>query len=106
LSSGNSFHMQVSGDVMLIESELPPEAVNKGVKRWAELKNDGDKWIGTSHYRVPCKHKVSSFPVRFEPKWCQVDFPFRLNTLLGSKLEGSSTDPSPGAKFHLRYVSV
>jgi hypothetical protein len=31
---------------MLIENELPAESANQGVKMWAELKKDGDKWVG------------------------------------------------------------
>jgi hypothetical protein len=100
LSSGNSLSIQVSGDVMLIESELPPQATNEGVKRWAQLKKYGDVWRGMSHFRVPCNHKVSSFPVQFELKWCQVDSPIGLNTFSSSKIEGSTTQPPSGAKFN------
>jgi hypothetical protein len=102
LSSGTTKEVQISSDAMLIETELPPEAVSAGGKIWAEVRKDGDNWVGTNHARIPCVYKASSFPVRYERKICQIDSPFRITTLLPGKIEGVASYLPPGTEFNCR----
>jgi hypothetical protein len=94
LTTGFTSNVQVSGDVMLVETELPTQAANVGAKLWSELKKDGDKWVGTTHRRFPCTRPFSA------PKWCQVDTPMQITTLLSGKIEGVSWWTPPSAKFN------
>jgi hypothetical protein len=100
LQSGTTKYVQISGDVMLVESELSPEVTSQGSKAWADMKKNGDKWEGTSHVRVPCTYKASSFPLRYERKLCQVDGPMQITTLSPGKIEGVAPHVPPGTKFN------
>jgi hypothetical protein len=91
--SGTTKNIQISGDVMLVETGVPAEAASLGFKTWAELKKQGSAWVGTVHDRLQCKRGL-------QIKWCQLDAPFQITTITQSKIEGV-TIPQ-GSKYSCR----
>lgn len=99
MTSGRDYKMRIEGDYIYIEwTNRPPELQTTGAFMRAELKKDGDRWIGKVRSLLPYVYKSSYMDFwrtgqqtgTENVKWCTVETEFEINKLADSRIEGRS----------------
>jgi S1-C subfamily serine protease len=92
LSSGTTKLIRVEGDYVYVETIVPDEQRKAGGFVLAELKKNGDKYVGVTRASLACSRGR-------EVKLCDDNAPMELTLLSPTRIEGVIEQFPPNAKF-------
>ena len=97
LASGRDYKLRIDGDYIYTEwVSLPTELQTTAAFVRAELKKDGDKWVGKVRSNYPYEYKSAYFDFwkngqtvgTSNVRWCQLELDFEIDALTDSRIEG------------------
>jgi len=98
LVSGATKVIRTEGDFIYIETVMPEDFIAAGGMLMAELKKQGDKWVGTGRRRIPCQTGDGVWTT-IKHKVCSFDEAVEILLLTPTRIEGIAVAPPDGAYF-------
>lgn len=102
VQSGSMYKLRRNGELIYIELVLPAAWHQPRDFGMAELKKNGDRYVGTLRWTRGC-----TFPSRLDSsavaKFCSFSFQLELTSITPTRIEGFTVGPPPSANFNCRH---
>jgi hypothetical protein len=100
LSSGNEKIIRIDGDFLYVETVLPTAQAQLGDFVIAQLKKDGDRYVGTTKSALTCGYTQGlGIYATQRNNTCRADYAIEITLFTPTRIEGRAPAPQPNAKF-------
>jgi S1-C subfamily serine protease len=101
LQSGTTKILRLEGEHLYVETEIPEELKKLGNFVLADMKKDGDKFVGTVKNRFTCQYSDAwSGQARYNT--CEAEYPIEITLFTENRIEGWTMSYAKGDKLSCR----